>query len=584
MHGRGHDRLSLWKVIALVVVAVLLAVAPVAAVHYVAEQRRADPTSTLRPPIHVEMGKVRPPLQYRIVSFHRGKADKRLIRLASQLGFNGVQIQIEGSTVQGIKDFAAMDAKEHLVDYCHQLGMAVTVWVHEISDVPPSYMPDYLGPVTVDNDVLWAKLDDRYEWILGKAIPNIDGLCLTVVETDVRATNTPVLLKLCGLLRSKCDKYGKQLQVRTFVWYPDEFADVMAAIAQLPKDTVIMSKVVPQDWQMRGTDPAELGAVGGRPQIEEYDVCGEYWMRDRVANCMTDLLKRQFDYGMSKGISGICVRVDREDVNVLQEPSEVNLWTLGMFADGATDNLEDVWNAWGTNRFNAAAAPGVEKALRPTGDVIAEMFSIGDFTFGETRRFPQLGDEDVFGQLQQNWWWDKHYSAEHVQAETGDPAFIARVGKDKQRAIKLAQQCIDNLKEIKDQLTPEDYAILMTKLWTNQMQLAYRAPMAMAVLHYRRMVYAGYGWERNLMDAALQEDLNQVRQAADPIYPYPTWIFYLGKWWDVGVPSDVPRDWIFQWAGQMDQLSKGNDPRPGGHRTWNYLDINKTPPVFETTP
>jgi hypothetical protein len=52
-----------------------------------------------RKPIHIEMGTVRPPLPYRIVSFHRGRADKRLVRLAAELGFNGVQIQIEGSTV-----------------------------------------------------------------------------------------------------------------------------------------------------------------------------------------------------------------------------------------------------------------------------------------------------------------------------------------------------------------------------------------------------------------------------------------------------------------------------------------------------
>src|SRR6185437_10088858 len=101
-----------------------------------------------------------------------------------------------------------------------------------------------------------------------------------------------------------------------------QFADVQAAIDQFPKDTVIMTKCVPQDWQLRGTNPAELGDVGGRPQIEEYDVCGEYWMRDRIANCMPALLKRQFDYGLSKGVDGICVRVDRDNSSVLDQPSE----------------------------------------------------------------------------------------------------------------------------------------------------------------------------------------------------------------------------------------------------------------------
>lgn len=574
---RRHARFVSKTVLAAVVAAILLTVGVAVGAHFWAVQQQNQATATLRPPIHIEMGKVRKPLKYRIVSFHRGWADKRLVRLAAQLGFNGVQIQIEGSTVQGIKDFAAYDAKEHLVDFCHQLGMQVTVWVHEISDVPQSYMPESIGPVTTDNQALWSMLDTRYEWILGQAIPNVDGLTLTVVETSVRATDTPVMLKLADLLRAKCDKYHKQLQVRTFVWYPDEFTDVMAAINQLPKDTVIMSKCVPQDWQMRGTNASDLGNVGGRPQIEEYDVCGEYWLRDRVANCMPALLKRQFDYGLSKGIDGICVRVNRDNASVLDQPSEVNLWALGMLADGATDNLDDVWKAWATNRFGATAAGGVRQALEPTQKVIEEMFSIGDFTFGETRRFPPLGDEDVFGQLQQNWWWDKSYAAEHVQAETGDPTFIAKVKASKDQAMQLAAESLANLERIKDQLKPQDYAILHTKLLTNQAQLAFRVPMAMAVLHYRRMVYATSQAERDQMDQAIQQDLKQLRTVAEPVYPSPNWIYYLDQWWDVGVPTDVPRDRIYEWAYQMDQLRYGNDPRPGSHRPWTYLNINHPP-------
>src|SRR5262249_23175164 len=153
------------------------------------------------------------PMQYRIVSFHRGRADKQLIRLASELGFNGVQFQIEHSTVDGVKEFAERDKREGLVDFCHKLGMQVTVWVHEMSDLPPEYMPDALGPMTVDNAALWAKLDARYEEMLGKTIPNVDGLCLTVVETQVRATDTNVMLKLVDLIQGKCHRYNKSLMV-----------------------------------------------------------------------------------------------------------------------------------------------------------------------------------------------------------------------------------------------------------------------------------------------------------------------------------------------------------------------------------
>ncbi len=521
-----------------------------------------DSTSTLRPPAGIEIGKVRKPLPYRIVSFHKGRADKKLIRLASELGFNGVQIQIEGSTVDGIKAFAAYDAKEHLVDFCHSLNMAVTLWVHELSDVPYPWMPEWLGPVTVDNSAIWSMLDARYEWMLSQAVPNVDGIVLTTVETSIRATDTPVMVKLVGLLNEKCKRYGKALTVRTFVWYPDEFANVMAAVKQLPADQLIMSKCVPQDWNIRGTDAKEIGDVGGRPQIEEFDVAGEYFLRSSVPNCMPELLKRQFDHGVARGISGICVRVDRDNDSVLHEPNEVNLWALGMLAAGATDNVDDAWNAWATHRFGASAAAGVVRALRPAGAVVSEVLSIGSLCFGDTRYFPPLGDEDFLGQLHQNWWWDETYSDTHFKAELGDPAFVAEVAAAKQQAQQLARTCLMDLDLVKENLRPEDYAILRTRLLTAKTLIDVRGPMAVAVLHYRQLVNATDDAGRAAADVALRADLEQVRTAARPTYDPPTKLTYLGRTWWVGQPENVQRDSIYSWAYKMDQLRRGEDPRP----------------------
>lgn len=457
-----------------ILIAILAAIIPPIIARFTAETPR--PIADLgRPAIHVEFDKVRPRLPYRMISFHRGRGDKRLIRLAHDLGFNGVQFQIEGSTVDGIKDFAKRDSQEHLVDFCHNLGMEVTVWVHEMSDLPPAWMPDWLGPVTTENQPLWKLLDDRYEWVLRDAIPNVDGLALTVVETQVRATNTQVMLKLAALLQDKCKKYNKSLMVRTFVWFPEEFENVMAAVNQLPSNMVIMSKCVPQDWNLRGMFASEIGKVGGRPQIIEYDVAGEYFRRNFVANCMPERLKAQFDAEMKTNISGICVRVDREDDNVLNQPNEMNLWTLGMLADGATDNLDEIWNAWARNRFGPAAADGVVRALKTTGDVVSEMLSVGPFSFGDNRKFPQIGDEDIFGQLHQNWWWDDSYAAVHMKGETGDPAFTAEVASAKEQARQLADQSLRDLDLIRDQLAPQDYSILKTRLLSNRVQLGFRA-------------------------------------------------------------------------------------------------------------
>ena len=40
---------------------------------------------------------------------------------------------------------------------------------------------------------------------------------------------------------------------------------------------------------------------------------------------------------------------------------------------------------------------------------MAELVSVGPFTFGDTRRYPLLPEEDLLNQNWQNWQWDEAY-------------------------------------------------------------------------------------------------------------------------------------------------------------------------------
>ena len=67
--------------------------------------------------------------------------------------------------------------------------------------------------------------------------------------------------------------------------------------------------------------------MGHHQQIVEWDVVGEFSGLNKLVNCMPELLREQWDYGVSQHISGICVRVKRGAQTVLHQPSEINLWT-----------------------------------------------------------------------------------------------------------------------------------------------------------------------------------------------------------------------------------------------------------------
>ena len=368
------------------------------------------------------------------------------------------------------------------------------------------------------------------------------------------------MLKVVDIVNRACEAHHKQLIVRTFVWAPEELSNVMKAVDQLPKDMVIMSKAVPQDWQMRGGNAAEIGAVGGRPQIEEYDAAGEYFLKDAVANCMVDILKRQFDYGVSKNIQGICVRVDRENYSVLFQPQEVNLWTLGLLASGASNDVEDIWSRWATYRYGAKAAPAVIQALKPTSDVVAELLSIGPFHVRRhARTVPGLGKHSgpLAGKLGRIGSGIKSYQSDYDKAEHGDPAFIAGVEKQKADAMTLADQCLSDLEAAKPNLAPNEYAILHTKLLSNKFQLSFRGPMVIAALHYNTAYFATRQIDRSAALDKYHKEVAKVRAIADTLVGYgdPKTIDYLGRNWTLDVPLGVTRDMLYHWVSDADKLT-----------------------------
>ena len=515
------------------------------------------------------------PLPYRIISFHRGypnealpgqgSVSKKIIQRAADLGYNGVQFMFVGETVKDLERFAQYDAKGKTVDFCHRQGMKVTVWVHELSGLPKPGTPGYLGPVALDNEKLWAYLDRRYERILGQLLPEIDGLVLTVVETQIRVTEPKLMTKLALLLREKCRKYGKELIVRTFVWYPAELEGLKACVNQLPDDVIIMTKCVVQDWQMRGAHDAMIGHVGNHRQIIEYDVAGEYFLLDAVANCMPDVLKGYFDYDRDHGAAGIVVRADRyhSGSEVTDQPQEVNLWALGLWASGKTDSVDEVWDRWATQRFGPRATAGIIRALKPTSQVLTECLNIGPFTFGDTRAAtPPNGDTDAFAGNWENWRWNKSYEPLYHRALAGDPQLIQETERQKTAALQSARQCLEELDRVEPLFAPQDYEILKSRLGNNLVQLEYRAPMMLAYLRYRRLLNTQDLGGKQRLASEIRQHLDQIRAVANREYGSLRQIDYRGRQWRVGAPDFVNSrgkpalDWgaVRAWADKMEAL------------------------------
>ncbi|MFQ3548732.1 MAG: hypothetical protein SNJ70_03145 [Armatimonadota bacterium] len=499
------------------------------------------------------LGTIREPLPYRIISFHKGGGDKRIIKRAAQLGFNGVQFQLEGDNVTRLKEWAETNEKEGYIKLCHSLGMKVTLWVRELSSISTKE----IGEISVDNEKLWKTLDERYEWVLGELLPDIDGLVLTVVETQINAADTAIMNKITDIIDAKCRKYNKDFIVRTFTWRPDELEQVMGAVNSLPDDVIIMTKCNPQDWQIRGIHDPMIGKVGNREQIIEFDVAGEYFFLDHVANPMPDRMKHYFDYGIQNNIDGVCVRVNRVGTDIWLNPQEVSLWALGMFAGGMTDSVDDVWKAWATERYGKEAAEGIIKTLKPAAEVVAEIINIGPFSFGDTRYKPAHCGSRVFSNTFQAWIWDESYIPIYEMADKGHPDFIWETKKAKKNAMLLAGECLDNLEKVKCKLDQTDYRILKTKLITNKFQLEILTQMQLATLECRRLHHSQNIDEKFKLAETIKKRFELIRKIYNQPFPEPQYIEFRGKWFAVDHPTrflvDQWEEWIEKTQSSIDK-------------------------------
>lgn len=401
-------------------------------------------------------------MPFRAVSFHHGFVSPDALDRSAALGFNAVELQVEGDTLNGLRTTRQRLDENDIIGRAHRLGMKVALWTHELS----SYEPQEHGPPTVDNTAMWRLLEDRYRHVLTQQYADIDYLTLTVVETQHNLTKSGCLQKLVELLSRLCAESGKTLIFRSFVWHPDEQAEVVRTINALPKDVIIQTKYVPQDWHMRSIDHPLLGAFPGHTQFVELDVAGEYWRKSFLANCMADDLAVRCAHWRRQGVAGLVVRVDRRwrehQHSAFGQVQEANLWALGRWALGEDSRVGEVLHDFAAHHYGEAVADSVAQAIRTTGAVVAEAQCVLTETLGDTRTpVPcdrSMGQQPVvitdddqqdapgsnpFHRNWSRWRWDPAARSTYLKLRRGDQQVIAQKQSDYAHARQWALRSID---------------------------------------------------------------------------------------------------------------------------------------------
>lgn len=473
-------------------------------------------------------------MEHRAISFHEYSVDFELVRKAKLLGFNTVELQTEGGTLKPLLKLRAYANENNLFSKMDSLGMKVSLWVHEFED----YKEDW-GEIQIENNRLWQEIRNKYRFILNKLFPEIDHLVLTIVESEHRATDSDILKKLIETIHLETTLAQKTFMVRTFAWDPSEMKNVANILSALPKDIIIHTKYVPQDWHLRSVHHPLLGKVGNHKQVVEVDFAGEYFKLRYVANCFTKDLQNRYNHWKAMGIDGVVVRVNRltkeSDNSINGELMEVNLWVLGYWLNGKSEDT--AWYDYLRKRFGEDVdTDKLKLALQKTGSIVATALCVEKETFGDTRQsipakltmhpeimFPNSNKESRYqtyytemaskspppldnwafayddkddymfrNPFYRNWsvWiWDNTYKDTYHRIRKGDATIIRNKEKEYKYQLNEINQSLEIIDGLHGNLSPEDYEFLKWKLAETKFMLRSMCEMQLAWLKMSHAIY-----------------------------------------------------------------------------------------------
>lgn len=399
-----------------------------------------------------------------------------MIGRAPQFGINSLQLShgIVHHAHQILEDSTRAARVRRLIRKAHENGLAVFIWTHEFENVPERFV--HQNRLMFDEPELWTWLKDKYRAVF-QALPQLDGLVLTMSETDFRPNDASRVMsqlspeerlaRVANTLYEVCRSAGKTLIVRTFMQRPDQMTGLQEAIGKMHPDIVIMSKCVPFDWNPHFPDNPLLGAVAPHAQIVEFDLGQEYNGQSYFPYCDPGYYLRRWRTALSRGAVGFVLRTERFQNHAMGTPNEVNLYAFSMVLQNPAVSADSVWQRWATARYGARAAEAVIQALKRTAPAVRKMLYIKGMWAADQSQIPTpesfrdfVALYRLFAQLQPR---QDYVEFASLLDAPGD-SLLAVALAEKDSAIALAKEALRRVGSARQDLRESDYVDLSTRL------------------------------------------------------------------------------------------------------------------------
>jgi len=358
----------------------------------------------------------------------------------------------------------------------HALDLRVWIWVHELeNDVPGRYLSD--GDVYLDRPGFWDWLRGKYARLFAD-YPEFGGILLTFHETkhkifresDVRSrlSMPERFAKMINTIDDACAEYDKDFVVRSFLYEPRELQWFAEGLKHVHRRVMLQSKCVPHDWQPFYPHNPMIGRFPDRKLIVEFDCSSEFTGRNRVPYTSPEYFEHRWRHALAQpGVVGYNARLDHAGYDALFTPNEINIYTLYRLTDDPQITARDIWTDWTKNRYGPDAAPWVEKALRPSFDILNQSFFVLEFWITNHSRLPSFGYADGHLSSRTIAKWrpqQPEYAAREKRLNHPDAELLEDILAEKDEAVALADEALHYLSEARPHLSAAQYDDLFFRL------------------------------------------------------------------------------------------------------------------------
>lgn len=445
----------------------------------------------------------------------------RILERARRCGIN--EIQLSHGIIMYIDAINESDRVRQVVNDVVARGhaegavprMRVFVWAHELN-CPRGKTDVCVNPDGGGKALLQAR-QEAYRRAL-RACPGVDGVVLMFGSSPLEPWDITCQCEWCKShgpaakakviieqIRSVVSgEFGKELMVRTFIHSPDQLRWIGEALRETDGVTV-MSKCVPQDWEPYYPHEELIGRVGGKEQIVEFDLAGEYWGRAVIPFCQPDELQFRLQYDRDQGAVGAMGRIG----DIFGTPNEVNIFAFSRLMEQPDKSVDEIWRDWVEERYGlvagSRASEAVISSLRRTFDIGRKMYYVkGFWVFAKSSEVPEVGRFPQMLRGRSVALYDRAWAG--VESELLNPTeqTLEEIAQEKCEAIWLSDQSLADLEKAKAELRSEDYQDLRRQLKLQRQCTEIWRWVADAIFRYQLYKQKPSDGQRALIEGALR--------------------------------------------------------------------------------